>query len=172
MCMSSKRTRFVFLFWLFISTFFVLLIAHVCYVFYLIQVVKVFRNSSDIDWVLDHTRLFIRTNKKMPENWSELKDCEFYKAIDGIESRIEVNFELLKRINTGEMSLAPINANNKTELWIYRFYRFPNVRGQKKIIDELVETIVVQPISSDLQPPDSDTDSGEIHDGEPDDKSD
>ena len=105
--------------------------------------VNPFLNDSDIYWVEDATKSFIRKNKKMPENWADLRNYQLYQAVEGIEYRIEINFDFMKSVNTGIEIPSLMDDNARKTVWLYRFYKAPKARiNQESIIDEFIQNCV------------------------------
>ena len=95
-----------------------------------------FQIDADMSWIEDHTKSFIGIHKRMPESWNELKNHEWYSSIDGIETRVEINFNLMKSANAGNIMLLPQFWNDaRKEVWVYRFYSHPKIpKNQERIM--------------------------------------
>jgi len=122
----------------------VLLTLSVCIcvpIYFLYTIGNVFQDDSDISWVEDHMAWFIARNGRLPENWDELKDFaknvghDPYISSDTIESRIEMNFELMKAVNA-RADVVPRSWDRDAwnEVWIYRFRKNPKQLDQKRIM--------------------------------------
>ena len=131
--MANERIKLVFACLLICMPLLVLL-TWICISFYLLSMVDVFQNYTDICWVEDHTKRFITINGRMPESWEELRTYEFYPD-DNIESRIEINFGLMKGINAGIPTLLPSEFDDtRKDVWVYRFYRSPKGINQERVM--------------------------------------
>jgi len=93
--------------------------------FFLNEVGRIMLTDADMCWVEDNTRGFIWLNKRMPENWDELANQEqtfSHPPIGGIESRVEVNFDIMRGVNAGNRELLPpFWSDARKKMWIYRF---------------------------------------------------
>ncbi len=94
-----------------------------------------FRVEADYFWVHDGIAFYISDMGRMPESWEELlnhsKAHGTMLPIDGIRSRVEINFELMKNINVDKL---PPSSYENASGWVYRFYDFPNAVDQRKVM--------------------------------------
>ena len=102
---------------------------------------QVFRVHSNLSWVEDHVSWFIGKNKRMPENWDELKELakevgyDPYISSHDIDSRIEINFEFMKRVNACDYEAVPRYWSDKRkEFWVYRLIDEPKRFNQERIM--------------------------------------
>jgi len=107
------------------------------------EVFRTMQMDADMNWVEDNTRGFIGINKRLPENWDELANQEqtfSHPPIDGIESRVEVNFEFMKNVNSGNREvLPPYWSDARKKVWVYRFNSHPKRPGnQERIIADFL----------------------------------
>jgi len=115
---------------------------------YVFEVVDAFQNDFDMCWIEDNTTTFIMKHKRLPESWEELWLYNIYRHNEsvGIESRVEVNFDFLKGINTGKLNgtvLPPKWSDARKEIWVYRLHRFPKAINQEQVMADFFYRLAV-----------------------------
>ena len=88
-----------------------------------------------------------KKNGRLPENWEELKTFaagghDPYISSHNIESRIEINFELMKKLNTGKIALPTDGVDKSEGFWFYRFYKHPKSINQKRTVKDVFHGVV------------------------------
>ena len=118
---TLKPFRFFLVTAVVVSTTAVIVMIYSCYSY--VFVFQPFRFDSDLCWLDDSLTRYIEAKKRFPENWEELKNNAskeaLYAPIEGIESRVDLNFELMKKINLGEV--ACMKAKDNDENWAFRY---------------------------------------------------
>ncbi|MDR3108395.1 MAG: hypothetical protein LBU65_01730 [Planctomycetaceae bacterium] len=102
-----------------------------------------FRNEADYCWCEDSISLFISEHKKMPTSWAELKENAkqhfLYDPIQGIETRVEMNFDLFA--NLSEWQNEKLNVDNVETIWFFRFYNKPDTINPQKMLNNYLNLL-------------------------------